>query len=44
MESNGPTRCDKFAWAWAKSEDITKRGKWEERGEERGGRGGEGRR
>lgn len=27
MKSNGPTRRDKFAEAWAKLEDITKKGR-----------------
>lgn len=47
MKSNGPTRRDKFAWARAKLEDVTKKKKRRtrrrggrregERGEKRGG-------
>lgn len=39
MKSNGPTRRDKFAEAWAKLEDITKKEN-QERREERGAKGG----
>lgn len=45
MKSNGPTRRDKFAWARAKLEDLTKKkgGLGEEGGGKKGsgGRGGE---
>ena len=39
MKSNGPTRHDKFAWAWAKLKDITKKREGELG---KGGRGVEG--
>lgn len=42
MKSNGPTRRDKFAWARAKLEDVTKKkkgGLGEEGGGEKGSAG-----
>lgn len=46
MKSNGPTRRDKFAWARAKLEDVTKKRRTRRRGGRRegeregGGKGG----
>lgn len=38
MKSNGPTRRDKFAEAWAKLEDITKKKTTRKRGKRGEGR------